>query len=146
MKVSNFFRYFFSILSILAALLGMLYFAMYYHSKDFYDEWESWDSLVMYVSIGSVFVTEIANAVFWIVKDSNVKPMPKEFHIKSAAKTSIPLLLIASLCAFILGGDAFYNEIAMLLLDIMFLIGGDMMDYTEVVEVETTLYEGDDLV
>lgn len=145
MRVSNFFRYFFSILSILAALLGMLYFAMYYHSKDFYNEWKSWDTLVMCVSVGSIFVTEIANAVFVVTK-SNVKPMPQKLHIKNAAKTSIPLLLIAALCAFILGGDLFYTEMAFVLIDIIFLIGGDMIDYTEVVEVETTLYEGDDLV
>ena len=139
MKVSNFFRYFFSILSILAAFLGMLYFAMYNCN----DVWKRYESLVMDVTSGSVFVTEIANIIYLVTK-AYVKPMPKKIHIKTAAKMFIPLLLIASLCAFILGGDAFYFEIAFLLLDIVLLIGGDMVDYTEVIEVETKLYEGDE--
>lgn len=137
MKVSKFIRYFFSILSILAVVLGIVYFVLYYSSKEFKSCYENWDVLVMAVTAGSVFITEIANLIFLITKIC-VQPIPKKLHIKNAAKISIPILLIVAFYALVKGGDAFYIQIALLMVDIVFLIAGDMIDYTEVVDVETT--------
>lgn len=141
MKVSKFFRYFFSILSILAVLLGIMYFALYYNCKDFHDEWKRYNDWVMNVSEASVLITEIANVIFAVTK-AHVQ-IPKRLHIKSYAEISIPLLLVASLCAFILGRNAFYMQIVFLLFDVIFFIGGDMIDYDDVVDVDTIIYEGD---
>lgn len=137
MKVSKFFRYFLSILSILAVVLGIVYFAMYYSSEDFISCYGVWDTLVMEETINSVIITVLINCIYLLAKD-NTQRKQKKPYIKNTAKIYIPILVIGILCAFILGGDAFYIQIALLLLDILFLIVGDMFEYSEIRDVVTT--------
>lgn len=142
MKVSKFFRYFISILSILAVVLGILYFALYYSVEEFKSHYGELDDLVMNTSWVSVILTEIVNIIFFIIKDCMQTKQNKQVkhYIKENVKVMIPVLLIGSISAFVIGADAFYMQIAILLLNIMFFISGDMIEYG-IIEVETSYDE-----
>lgn len=136
MLVVKIFRYVISILSIIIAILGIAFFVMYYNSKEFYSNYQDIDSWVIGISVIASFCTEIVNMVYLIVKEC-YQPKRK-FRIKHSVSDVLLLLLIAIICFFVLGANALYMQISFLLSDIMFLVIGDAIDYSEVVDVDTT--------
>jgi len=141
MKVSNILRYCINVISLIICTLGFFYFVMYYKNESFKTKYEDFDMQIIAITVAAVIITEIANLIIVIAKCGM---SDGHYSIKASSKVWMSVFVMTAIASFVYFGDAIGMELGLLFLDFTFFILGDMVEFCEIREVETTYEVFDD--
>lgn len=134
MKVSNFLRYLISFLGVVAGVLGAIFFIEYFSSETFKESYGRYDDHILFTTFALVIMAELVNMGHMIIKACH---NTQTASIKTSAKIWL-IILVGTAVFFLIKGEIYYQLIGGSLISAAFFVAGDMVEYNEVVDVETT--------
>lgn len=135
MKVSNILRYSVNIISFLISSFGVVFFILFYRSESFKTKYGEFDTQVIAITLIAFIITAICNLAILVIKCSK---SDGNYSFKTFSGVWIGLFIIAAISAFILIADAVGIELGILFWNFAFYFLGNMVDFSEVKEVDTT--------